>query len=353
MLTHPPTTDQTPVRSRRKPSTGAEAPLAPAATTQPEAVLTRRQARTRAYASEETRQDPAGRAHTPTGPPLDAFEAAARLFSFAPQQAAQSGSASALSFASNTDRALSPAHPQPHSRARALFLSVNFLGLVALLTIGMTVDAEALPHEHAEPATAPVDSSRSEDIQAYVTPGQTQAAPVITRDGYSTATLVDLAGTAGIMNYSSAVFTNNPDCAIQWPYAVGVPMTYGFGMRDGKMHEGTDFVPASGLTSKPSPRESSPPLPTTAEPTESPSLSITASMDSSSRPATPIWNTTPDKSRLATPSTSVNTLAAPETPAAPLEPTCTSKCFSMEPPPPIHSPGWRTTPPAEHVGTHR
>lgn len=246
MLTHPPTTDQTPVRSRRKPSTGAEAPLAPAATTQPEAVLTRRQARTRAYASEETRQDPAGRAHTPTGPPLDAFEAAARLFSFAPQQAAQSGSASALSFASNTDRALSPAHPQPHSRARALFLSVNFLGLVALLTIGMTVDAEALPHEHAEPATAPVDSSRSEDIQAYVTPGQTQAAPVITRDGYSTATLVDLAGTAGIMNYSSAVFTNNPDCAIQWPYAVGVPMTYGFGMRDGKMHEGTDFVPGVG-----------------------------------------------------------------------------------------------------------
>lgn len=48
------------------------------------------------------------------------------------------------------------------------------------------------------------------------------------------------------MNYSSAVFTNNPDCAIQWPYAVGVPMTYGFGMRDGKMHEGTDFVPGVG-----------------------------------------------------------------------------------------------------------
>ncbi|MFS0731910.1 M23 family metallopeptidase [Microbacterium sp. 1P10UB] len=123
---------------------------------------------------------------------------------------------------------------------------MSVLGLVAMLTVGMTVDAEALPHEHTEPGTTPVDSSRPEDIQAYVTPEQTQATPIITRDSYSTATLVDLAGNEGITNYSSAVFTNNPDCTIQWPYAVGVPMTYGFGMRDGKMHEGTDFVPGAG-----------------------------------------------------------------------------------------------------------
>lgn len=244
MLTHPTTTDQTSLRSRRRPSIGAEAPLAPAATTLTEAVLTRRQARTRAHASEETRQDPAAR--TPANPPIDPFEAAARLFAFTSQPTAEPVAASARSSASSAELTPSPAHPQPRSRARALFLSVSVLGLVALLTIGMTVDAEALPHEHAEPATIPVDSSRSEDIQAYVTPSQTQTTPTITRDGYTTATLVDLAETVGIANYSSAVFTNNPDCAIQWPYAVGVPMTYGFGMRDGKMHEGTDFVPGAG-----------------------------------------------------------------------------------------------------------
>ena len=118
------------------------------------------------------------------------------------------------------------------------------------MTIGMTVDAEALPHEHAAATTTTTTLASSGvpggDIQAYVTPAQTQPSLVINRDGYSTATLVDLAGTAGITNYSTAVFTNNPDCAVQWPYAVGVPMTYGFGMRDGRLHEGTDFIPGAG-----------------------------------------------------------------------------------------------------------
>lgn len=94
------------------------------------------------------------------------------------------------------------------------------------MTIGMTVDAEALPHEHAAATTTTTLASSGVpggDIQAYVTPAQTQPSLVINRDGYSTATLVDLAGTAGITNYSTAVFTNNPDCAVQWPYAVGVP----------------------------------------------------------------------------------------------------------------------------------
>lgn len=137
----------------------------------------------------------------------------------------------------------------PHARTRAAFFSAHVFGLVGLMTIGMTVDAEALPHEHAAATTTTTLASSGVpggDIQAYVTPAQTQPSLVINRDGYSTATLVDLAGTAGITNYSTAVFTNNPDCAVQWPYAVGVPMTYGFGMRDGRLHEGTDFIPGAG-----------------------------------------------------------------------------------------------------------
>ncbi len=127
-----------------------------------------------------------------------------------------------------------------------MFFSAHVFGLVALMTIGMTVDAEALPHEHVTPASNTADGATGGDIQAYVTPAQTQTGTVISRDGYSTATLADLAGTVGITNYSSAVFTNNPDCEVQWPYAVGVPMTYGYGMRDGRLHEGTDFVPGAG-----------------------------------------------------------------------------------------------------------
>lgn len=65
-------------------------------------------------------------------------------------------------------------------------------------------------------------------------------------ENYSVASLINLAGTVGISNYSDSVFANDPRCAIQWPYAVGVPITYGFGMRDGRMHEGTDFIPGGG-----------------------------------------------------------------------------------------------------------
>jgi len=120
------------------------------------------------------------------------------------------------------------------------------LGVVGLMTIGMTVDAEALPHEHDGSEIAAAVGIRETDIQAYVTPDQGQGAAVIQRDGYTTETLVDLAGTAGISNLSDAVFANDSTCAVQWPYAVGVPITYGFGMRDGRMHEGTDFVPGAG-----------------------------------------------------------------------------------------------------------
>ncbi|MFL2002101.1 M23 family metallopeptidase [Microbacterium sp. A1-JK] len=109
----------------------------------------------------------------------------------------------------------------------------------------MTVDAEALPHEHDDRASSP-RSVLSGDIQAYVTSAAAGTDVSLSRDSYSTGTLVDLAGTAGIVNYSDSVFRNDPTCAVQWPYAVGVPTTYGFGMRSGKMHEGTDFIPGAG-----------------------------------------------------------------------------------------------------------
>lgn len=223
--------------ARSHPSDG-NAPPAPASAAQPDVRLTRRQARNRPHTS------PGPRAHS-----ADNFEAAARLFSFAPSPPDEANP-------TRDDPArTAPGEQAPaghkniarHGRRRAVFFSVQVFGLVAAMTVGMTVDAEALPHEHAAASTDNAPGGLlGKDIQAYVTPAQTPRAQAIIREGYSAATLVDLAGTAGIINFSAAVFTNDPDCAIQWPYAVGVPMTYGFGMRDGKMHDGTDFVPGAG-----------------------------------------------------------------------------------------------------------
>lgn len=127
---------------------------------------------------------------------------------------------------------------------------MGVLAVVGLMTVGMTTSAEALPHEHTDPAAATLTASQlaaaQEEIQAFVVPADAQPAD-ITREGtYSVGTLVELASTAGISNLSNSVFSNNRECAVQWPYAAGVPTGSGFGMRNGRMHEGVDFVPGDG-----------------------------------------------------------------------------------------------------------
>lgn len=118
------------------------------------------------------------------------------------------------------------------------------------MTIGMTTSAEALPHEHQDSATANLAGSQFEaaadEIQAFVVPADVQPADIVRSSSYSVGTLVDLASTIGISNLSTSTFTNNRACAVQWPYAAGVPTGSGFGMRNGRMHEGVDFVPGDG-----------------------------------------------------------------------------------------------------------
>ena len=57
--------------------------------------------------------------------------------------------------------------------------------------------------------------------------------------------MAQIASDSGIANFSN-FFVNDPNSPIQWPFAVGVPISYGFGMRDGTMHEGADFTPGEG-----------------------------------------------------------------------------------------------------------
>jgi murein DD-endopeptidase MepM/ murein hydrolase activator NlpD len=186
-------------------------------------------------------------------PPHDTFEAAARLFSFMGQAATPSATApeserSAPKLSEGVQVRESRGGGSWFKRIAAASFSASVLGIVGLVTVGMTTPAEALPHEHpiATAIAGDVVDPAGTEVQAYVTPSDTENFDLARTENYSVASLVNLAGTVGISNYSDSVFTNDPDCAIQWPYAVGVPTTYGFGMRDGRMHEGTDFVPGDG-----------------------------------------------------------------------------------------------------------
>lgn len=182
---------------------------------------------------------------------LDEFEAAARLFSFTGETPVQVA-ANAL----RDDDAQPLPAPEPRRRgasfrrvATASF-SLGVIGVVGLLTVGMTTPVEAVAV--AQGGTAPITelapgdvAAAEEDIQAYVTPADVQNAGVERQDNYTTTTIAEMAAESGISNFSN-FFVNDPNAAIQWPFAVGVPITYGFGMRSGRMHEGIDFVPGAG-----------------------------------------------------------------------------------------------------------
>jgi murein DD-endopeptidase MepM/ murein hydrolase activator NlpD len=130
------------------------------------------------------------------------------------------------------------------------------MGIVGLLAIGLTTPAEAVAAagndvsaSSVSLASSSLSSSISDDeIQAYVAPADAQTA-ALDRSEYSTASVAQLdaqiAAAAGISHYSD-FFDNDPKAAIQWPFPVGVSISYGFGMRSGTMHDGMDFTPGAG-----------------------------------------------------------------------------------------------------------
>jgi murein DD-endopeptidase MepM/ murein hydrolase activator NlpD len=112
----------------------------------------------------------------------------------------------------------------------------------------MPTEAVAAANGTTTSAAQPLDGDSGDDasIQAYVASDDSAPSDLDRSAAFSTATLTQMAGTIGITNTSSAVFTNNSNCPIQWPFAVGVPISYGFGPRPGEFHEGVDFTPGNG-----------------------------------------------------------------------------------------------------------
>ncbi|QKJ21076.1 peptidoglycan DD-metalloendopeptidase family protein [Microbacterium hominis] len=218
-------------------------------------------------AAEEPIVDEPVRPHTPrAASDVDEFEAAAKLFSFtgqtpvqqpadAPPAPADDETAPQAADAADGDSAH---QAPPRMRTRTTFkriaatsFSVGVMGIVGLMAVGMTVPAEAVAAVQGTDATTSLlagDVSSGideEDIQAYVAPAGTESADLTRSENYGTVTMAEIAAASGIRNTSN-FFVNDPTAAIQWPFAVGVPISYGFGMRSGRMHEGVDFTPGDG-----------------------------------------------------------------------------------------------------------
>lgn len=198
----------------------------------------------------------------PADPIADAFEEAARLFSFTGETPVQTeaqpepedATPPVVSASHAVARGRRVSTGEAFKRVTAVSFSVGVMGIVGLLTVGMTTPAEAVaaagkaenPVAVLAEATGAAEVTVPEsEIQAYVAPEGTENPTIDRPETYSTMTMAELASESGIQNTSN-FFVNDPNSAIQWPFAVGVPISYGFGMRSGQMHEGVDFTPGDG-----------------------------------------------------------------------------------------------------------
>jgi murein DD-endopeptidase MepM/ murein hydrolase activator NlpD len=194
----------------------------------------------------------------PTSAATDAFEAAARLFSFTGETPIQSAADEESPAEANDKAAAQPGASRRNrgasfQRVTAASFSVGVMGIVGLLTVGLTTPADAV----AAPGSADITTSlvtaaggdvtagADDEIQAYVTPSEVENVAIDRTENYSTVTMAQLASESGISNFSN-FFVNDPNSAIQWPFPVGVPISYGYGMRSGTLHEGADFTPGEG-----------------------------------------------------------------------------------------------------------
>lgn len=184
---------------------------------------------------------------------LDEFEAAARLFAFTGETPVQVA-AEALADDVPAEVPRVPARRQgllSFKRVATASFSIGVFGVVGLMAVGMTTPVGAVAAAQGSSSTSAnllvaSDLAREPgEIQAYVAPADVQAGSLERTDGYEAASMAKIAADSGITNFSD-FFVNDPTAAIQWPFSVGVPITYGFGMRSGKMHEGADFVPGAG-----------------------------------------------------------------------------------------------------------
>lgn len=189
---------------------------------------------------------------------FDAFEQALRAFGgtrlkgMTPAEASVPSLDEAPGFADVTAH-LAVRRSRRVRKAVTLGATVGVMSLAGLLVVSMTLPAEALAAVQGTPvastslvaAPAEKNADADDEIQAFVTSSDVQNEALDRADQFSTMSLVDVAAEQGI-NYSNEIFTNDPEAAIQWPFLVGVGMSYGYGMRSGRLHEGIDFVPGNG-----------------------------------------------------------------------------------------------------------
>lgn len=135
-------------------------------------------------------------------------------------------------------------------RILAASFSVGVMGAVGMFALSMATPVSALAAAVHQPAplsvqapVAPANDEADDEIQAIMA---TSVDTELNRaENYQAETMQQVAADTGITLHSD-FFVNNPNADIQWPFAVGVPVTDTWGPRWGSFHHGVDFTPGQG-----------------------------------------------------------------------------------------------------------
>lgn len=186
----------------------------------------------------------------------DEFVRAARAFSFANAPSSVKATRSPRTAVPRETGAAhtTPARPQLRSAFTRIATAGATMGVVAvvgLLAVGMTTPMAAVAVVDNTVATTVASAANNKEIadeaeiQAFVTPSTVMDAGLDRESNYDTTTIAEIAAESGVSHFSD-LFVSDPNAEFQWPFAVGVPLSSGFGMRDGRLHAGVDFAPGEG-----------------------------------------------------------------------------------------------------------
>ena len=127
----------------------------------------------------------------------------------------------------------------------------RILSLTALLFAGAFIVGVTVPANALDVFAASETADTSTLAAAVEVPGQVvevdgdAAAAVEARDGFEVKSWAEVLKSqygSRDYNYRMAGWTG----AVRWPFPYAVPITDGFGERDGGFHKGVDFVPGAG-----------------------------------------------------------------------------------------------------------
>lgn len=173
--------------------------------------------------------------------PLEIVDVTAAPLAEPPRRTNPSARAMRRSRAS-VDRAVKRGGARPKSSFSSKLLSSVALLFAGILLVGMSVPANAFMTVSAADASPETAAQKS-------TPGQTLRISADAEDAVAPRDKFEVLSYAQVLalKYAGIDYTYTVTSgAVRWPFPYSVPITDGFGPRDGGFHKGVDFVPGAG-----------------------------------------------------------------------------------------------------------